>query len=181
MAKAYVAGLMALGLSVAAAGANVADFYGNWENPATDATGIRHVVISPAGGNRVSVRVYGNCHPNECDWGEVPADSQPTGAKAEAVTAVTALIHYGFAHRKLTLRLASKGGLTFDAAFHFVAGAGKQDVYHVGALHHTDWAGPMSKASWEQPLSRTVGWGGGARPSLTHPKETCTAFNPQAV
>lgn len=175
------AGLVVFAMCAVSALADVAGFYGNWENVATDATGIRHVVISPAGGNRVSVRVYGNCHPNECDWGVVPADSLPDGAKATAVTAVTAMIHYGFAHRKLTLRLDPKGNLSFDADFRFVEGKGKNDVRLSGRLRHSDWAGPMSKASWEQPVSRNVGWGGGARPALSRPKEVCDSFNPSAV
>lgn len=181
MAKSCLVGMVALVLSVMPASADVAGFYGNWENATKDATGIRHVAISPAGGNRVSVRVYGNCHPNECDWGMVPADSWPAGAKATDVKSVTAVIHYGFAHRKLFLRLDPQGGLFFDADFRFVPGSGKTDIHLAGRLRHSDWAGPMSKASWEQPLSRDVGWGGGARPALVRPKETCISFNPLAL
>jgi hypothetical protein len=182
MAKNVVSGLAAALLFSFAAQAEVADFYGNWENAARDATGITHVAISPAGGNRVSVRVYGDCHPNECDWGVVPADSFTDGPRTGEVKAVSALIHYGFAHRRITLRVAPNGELAFEAQIQFVEGSGKHDFTTSGRLHHTNWAGPMSKASWEVPLNQNAGWGGGARgAALQKPQETCVRFDPKGV
>jgi hypothetical protein len=182
MKKIFLAGIAAALLSAAAANADVAEFYGNWENVARDATGILHVVVSPAGGNRASIRVYGDCHPSECDWGVVPAESLVDKPGSTAVRSLSAVIHYGFAHRRITLRKAGGGQLSFVAQVRFVEGTGKKDFTHSGRLKPTDWPGPTSKASWERPLSRSVGWGGGARGAqLAKPSEVCTVFDPATL
>jgi hypothetical protein len=179
------AGLTALGaifaLAAAASGADIAGFYGNWANAGRDESGIRHVIVSPAGGMRAMVRVYGDCHPNECDWGVVPAETQP-GAGPHGAPALVALIHYGFAHRKITLTPAAADGLSFSVEIRFVAGTGRKDVVASGRLGRSDWAGPVSGASWELPLDRNLGWGGGARgAAIPRPGQVCERFDPSSL
>jgi hypothetical protein len=165
-----------------AARAAIDGFYGNWVNPASDASGIRHVIVSPAGGNRASMRVYGDCHPGECNWGVALADTAAGGPKPETVTAISVLIHYGFAHRRITLRQDGKGGLVFLAQFQYVPGAGHGDFALTGRLDSTGWAGPIGKAEWEKPQGRDAGWGGGNRGTvLVRPKDVCTLFDPQSL
>ena len=182
IARLLTAALTAAALAAAAWAGDFARFYGNWENPAHDESGIRHVVLSPAGGNRVSMRVYGDCHPNECDWGVVPADPAGGTPKTGPVNAVTALIHYGFAHRRITVGIRPDGSLWFKAEIRYVENAGKRDRTVTGRLKASHWAGPMSKASWEQPVASDAGWGGGARGSvLAKPKEICDGFDPATL
>lgn len=165
----------------AAASADVTQFYGNWANPDPSTSGIRHIIISPAGGNRAAVRVYGNCHPGECDWGVVQADTI-TAPGGKDVVGLSALIHFGFAHRRFVLKLTPTGELAFWAGYRYVETAGKRDRQSTGQLRRTDWPGPMSKASWEQPASRNAGWGGGPRGNpLPMPKMKCDGFNPTAL
>lgn len=182
MTRRWFAALVSLFALGTAAHADITRFYGNWENQTHDISGIRHVIISPAGGNRVNVRVYGDCHPGECDWGMVPADSQTSGFWSRDVVGLSATIHFGFAHRKITLKQSPDGSLRFEAAYEYVPSAGRHNLAVAGQLRHTDWAGPMSKASWEQPAGRDVGWGGGPRGNpLKKPELKCNGFNPAAV
>lgn len=165
----------------AAARADITQFYGNWANPNPGPSGIRHIVISPAGGNRATLRVYGNCHPGECNWGEVEADNV-TAPHGKDVIGLSGLIHFGFAHRQIVLKLAPNGQISFWAQYHYVDTAGKKDRESMGLLRQSDWPGPMSKASWEQPASRDAGWGGGPRGNpLAKPELKCDGFNPAAT
>lgn len=173
--------LAALLLFAFAARADVKDFYGNWENPARDASGLTHVVISPDGGVRVSVRAYGNCHPIECDWGLVAGRSYSAGPGSGAVEAIQATFNAGFARRLIIFRVLSSGGLGLEMLTEFSDGSGRHDFITTGTLHHSAWAGPVSQ-NWERPAALGSGWGGGARGGASpKPMEACSGFDPAAV
>jgi hypothetical protein len=162
------------------ASADISDFLGRWENPTREG-GLYHVVVTPAGNSRVNVRLYGDCHPGECDWGVEPADGYEYAPHSKAVIAISALVHYGFAHRRIRLSLGDKGGLNFSLAVNYAAGTGKRDFSVGGGLKPTGWIG-VGKSTWEQPVGRDAGWGGGARGMhLTRPAELCVAFDPNRL
>jgi hypothetical protein len=45
------------------------DFVGTWVNKDANTRGITRLVITSAGGNKLNIRVFGQCHPQDCDWG----------------------------------------------------------------------------------------------------------------
>ena len=92
------AGAIAAFCLLTAARAGIENFYGNWENVGRDLSGVAHVQISPAGGNHVSVRIYGDCHPTECNWGLVEARSYTANPHSGDVTSLSASFNSGFAH-----------------------------------------------------------------------------------
>jgi hypothetical protein len=172
---------LALFLAVGHARADMADFYGNWENNGRDRSGITHVVISPAGGNQVSVRFYGDCHPIECNWGQVDARSYSADPRSDNVETIVATIDAGFARREIVFHKARDGVLPFEVMMDFVDGTGLHNFAVSGTLRHTAWAGPVSQ-NWEKPAAQETGWGGGARGGVSRqPVETCTAFDPGAM
>jgi hypothetical protein len=139
-------------------------------------------MISPSGGNRVAVRIFGNCHPNECDWGVVPAESYTADPQSGDVQTVTALIHFGFAHHRIVLRKGPGKDLSFEAFTQFADGSERHDFVLPGRLKPTDWSGPVGQGSWEAPVVRSAGWGGGPRGGvLLRPKEICDAFDPNRL
>jgi hypothetical protein len=166
---------------LAAARADVTDLYGNWENAGRDASGITHVQISPAGGNHVNMRVYGDCHPIECNWGLVKAQSYTAGPLSGEVTSISASFNSGFARKQITIRQGGPGELLFEVLTVFVDGSGRHDFDLTGRLKHTAWAGPIGQ-SWENNSSQGTGWGGGVRSGATQrPQETCASFDPASV
>ena len=161
--------------------AGALDFAGHWENAARDASGISHVAISPAGGNRLTVRVYGDCHPIECDWGMVSGQSYTADPRSSDVTAISTVFNTGFARKQIIFRRDSAGGLEFQMLTDFSDRSGRQNFEMIGHLHHTAWAGPVGQ-SWERPMSQGTGWGGGARSGApVQPLEECSSFNPAAA
>ncbi|MGC9953922.1 MAG: hypothetical protein ABSD21_06560 [Rhizomicrobium sp.] len=166
---------------LAAARADVTDLYGNWENAGRDASGIAHVQISPAGGNHVSVRIYGDCHPIECNWGLVEARSYTASPQSGDVTSISAAFNSGFARKQIIIREGGPGELAFEALTEFVDGSGRHDFDMTGRLKHTTWAGPIGQ-SWENNSGQGTGWGGGVRSGASQkPDETCVAFDPATV
>jgi hypothetical protein len=178
MAK-YV--FVALAIVIGMARADVADFYGNWENTGRDQSGVAHVVISPAGGNEVSVRVYGDCHPVECSWGLVDGRSYTADPRSGAVASVAAEFNFGFARRHIIFRNAAADRLSFEVLTDFSDGSEKHDFDTVGTLKRSTWAGPLGQ-NWERPGALGTGWGGGVHAGARHPPvETCTDVDPKTV
>ena len=172
-----VAGSIAAFCLLAAARADIENFYGNWENAGRDASGIAHVQISPAGGNHVSVRIYGDCHPTECNWGQVEAQSYTTSPRSGDVTSISAFFNSGFARKQIIIREGKESELLFEVLTVFVDGSGRHDFDMTGGLKHTAWAGPIGQ-SWENN-SQGTGWGGGVPSGASQrPNETCITFDP---
>ncbi|MGA7675780.1 MAG: hypothetical protein WCA78_12150 [Rhizomicrobium sp.] len=176
-----VAGSIAAFCLLAAARADIENFYGNWENTGGDASGIAHVQISPAGGNHVSVRIYGDCHPIECNWGQVEAQSYTASPRSGDVTSISASFNSGFARKQIIIREGKPGELLFEVLTVFIDGSGRHDFDMTGGLKHTAWAGPIGQ-SWERNPGQGTGWGGGVRSGASQkPNETCIAFDPAAA
>ena len=117
-----------------AALADVSDFLGNWTNTDSDASGVTRMVVSPAGPNRVRVRVFGQCHPVDCDWGEVDAHSYFDGAGSDHVKSVLAVFDQGFAKRVIVLRERMGDKLSFEILTDFTDGSGRRDYDMTGRL-----------------------------------------------
>jgi len=169
-------GFPALLLLVVAARGEATGFIGNWDNPARDAGGLSHVVISPNGGDRVDVRAYGDCHPNDCNWGLEQGKVYTAGPKSKNVEAIVATFHFGFAHHRVTFRRTANG-LSYEMLTDFVDGSDNRDFLVTGTLEPSAWAGPLSQ-NWERPAELRTGWGGGAREvPPPKPEEQCLPFD----
>lgn len=163
--------LLFFGVAQADAGA----FLGHWVNPDAKASGLTHVAISPAGGNGVSVRAYGDCHPSECDWGVVEGKTFSLSPQSGDVEIIVATFHYGFAHRTVTFRKAPGGKLSFEMTIEFADNSGRHDYLVRGELKPTSWAGPIAQV-WQRQAGLATGWGGGARSGASPaPVENCKA------
>ncbi len=184
MAKTGRPQILVLCALLAAAGqarADVTDFYGNWENAGRDLSGIAHVQISPTGGNHVNVRVYGDCHPIECNWGLVKAQSYTASPQSGEVISISATFNSGFARKQIVIRNGRPGELLFEVLTVFVDGSGRHDFDMTGRLKPSTWAGPIGQ-SWENRSGQGIGWGGGVRSGASHkPDETCVAFDPASA
>jgi hypothetical protein len=173
--------LLSLLVAAAPAHGEATDFLGNWDNPNRDAGGLSHVVISPNGGDRVDVRAYGECHPNDCNWGLEQGKVYTAGPKSKRVEAIVVTFHFGFAHHRVTFRKAPGTGLTYEMLTDFVDGSDKRDFVATGTLQPSAWAGPLSQ-NWERPAELRTGWGGGPREGEPpKPAESCLPFDTKAA
>jgi len=116
------------------ASADMGDFLGNWVNQDLDTSGITHVVITPIGPARVSIHVFGQCHPTDCDWGVVEGHSYFSGVSSGDVIMVTGTFNAGFARKFLIFRRARGERLEFEALTEFRDNSGRQDYDMNGKL-----------------------------------------------
>jgi hypothetical protein len=178
MVRIAVLGLM---LFAGAAHAEATDFIGNWKTPDPKLGGITRVAISPNGGDRVDVRAYGDCHPNECDWGLVQGDVYYADPKSDHVTVIVATFHFGFAHHQITFRKGKNGQLQFEKLTKLDDNSDRHAFVQSGILKPTTWVGPISQ-TWQSEPGLTTGWGGGARSGAAGaPQEECTVYDVRDV
>lgn len=102
-----VLGIMVLAVLVACpAFAAMGQFVGKWSNTDANTRGITTLEITMSGPNMFAVRTWGQCHPQDCDWGKVPG--YPYGPDVSAnltatATAATAIYKTGFSETILVL------------------------------------------------------------------------------
>ena len=175
-----VAGLAAAFCLFAAARGDVEDFFGNWENAGrTQAASPMSRSVRPAAGPR-GCRVYGDCHPIECNWGMVEGKSYTADPRSEDVQSISAVFSTGFVRKEIILR-KGQGDLSFEMLTEFVDGSERHDFDMTGRLKHSAWAGPVGQ-SWDGQINAGTGWGGGARSGASPaPQETCSGFDAAGV
>lgn len=175
MIKTIAAVFFALLMTSLSARAAVDDFSGNW-TPAHSGTEVKYIRIAPGGGNTILLRVYGNCQPHACLWGEATARPKDPATPPDKVTEVSATVYYAYARRALTLKL-EKGKLHFTAEYHFSPRSGT-DKTETGTLEPSFWPAPWQNASWEPRDDGSTGWGGGPQGAHLRPaKEVCRSFD----
>ncbi len=111
---ALLAAAAALYVAPAAFADGYDDFTGNWRNDSPDG-GLTRVQINMGGGG-LRVRGFGECHPSDCDWGQVNAVaySDNVGANPSSdATEVVATFNSGFSTTMLVLRRAGGDKLSF--------------------------------------------------------------------
>jgi hypothetical protein len=85
--------------------ANIGQFVGNWKNLDQNTKGVTALNIEMKG-NAVTVHAWGECHPQDCDWGIVPAYPYSPNVSANpmgAANAVSAIFKTGFSETILIL------------------------------------------------------------------------------
>jgi hypothetical protein len=139
LAFAALAASLTCGLvAVTPASASVASLSGNWTNDDPNTRGITEILVSPAGGTKVHVRVFGECEPKDCDWGEANGATYSPGVSGNAVNdavAVTTGYQQGFARRLVILREAGPDHLRFEVFSAFEDGSGRNSYIMSGSMH----------------------------------------------
>jgi hypothetical protein len=104
----------------------IPDYFGDWFN-FNPTGGITHIELREAAG-KPTVRIWGKCHPTDCDWGV--ADATPfrsSVAPGSGVTSLEATFKPGFAEKKVTFHLIEKNVLSATVMTHFTDGSGRAD------------------------------------------------------
>lgn len=171
------AALFAAALLTGPAVADVSDFLGNWVNTDSDTSGITRIVVTPAGGNQVRVRVFGECHPTDCDWGVRLGHSYTEDPGSDDVRSISAIFNTGFASKQIILRKAGGADLRFEVLTDFHDGSGRRDYDMSGRLRHGGWGGGYGGGGYGGG-GPGGGYGGGGPGGGGMGAEDCVSFNP---
>lgn len=102
------------------ASASLGQFVGKWQNVNPNTRGIKALEIAVTG-NNVTVHAWGQCTPQDCDWGVMPAFAYApsVGANTAATAVAISVVHKeSFAERLIIIRAAG-GQLRADSYTHF--------------------------------------------------------------
>ncbi|MVN89343.1 hypothetical protein GO986_21650 [Deinococcus sp. HMF7620] len=102
------------------------DMVGTWVNTDVATSGITRINVTRTSAGKMTVQVFGRCHPNDCDWGQ--ANALTYGANVSDSNHFTASAVYakGFATTTLVLNFA-RGRLDVQALTQFTDSSGRQN------------------------------------------------------
>jgi hypothetical protein len=150
-------GLVTLSLATSAF-ANINGFIGNWQNVDAKTRGITRLVITRQGAD-LSMRAWGQCHPQDCDWGSVGAYAYGPNVSANlnhTAQAVSALFTPQHAQTLVIVHKAGKNRIRAEVLTRFTDKSKRTNYRNV----HT--------------FAR-------AHKPPVHPKEDCVGFNPNTT
>jgi hypothetical protein len=116
--------------------AGYGEFTGNWRNDDAGTRDITRVRITGGGGG-LNVRVWGQCHPTDCDWGTVNAlgySYSPAANPATNATDLMATFNQGFAQTILILTDRPGDRLSYAIFTRFTDGSGRRPYVARGTL-----------------------------------------------
>jgi hypothetical protein len=138
----YRASILACALLASAAGQAAAGpekLLGTWSNENPNARDISSILIEEGSGG-VVLRVFGKCHPADCDWGAAQGHLYAHGVSGDPYgdpKVVTARFDAGFAEQQLILHIIDGGRLHYELLNHFKDGSGRSDYAVAGDLRET--------------------------------------------
>lgn len=105
---------------------------GEWENRDRNTRSVTRMHFTLQGG-RLQCRIWGRCHPEDCDWGIRPVELYGRNVSAnlpEEASAFTMEYPSGFATKWLTGRIGKRGEMVVDLFNRFQDRSGRSD-YHL--------------------------------------------------
>ena len=140
--------------------AALSDFKGNWINADNNTRGMTQLKIRTQG-KKVWVRAFGQCHPTDCDWGEVKGAAYANNAgqnlKRKA-NLVSAEFKPGHSRTFVTITKLNNNRLKVNSFTHFTDGSGRANYHKSMVFRRAVIANPF-------PFPNPV-------------KEDCIRFNP---
>jgi hypothetical protein len=127
VARMLVVGAILAAFATGPAAGDVSDFLGVWVDADTDTSGIARIVVTPGDGGQVNIRVFGRCHPADCDWGVQPARTYTGDPGSKDVRSIAADFNAGVARKHLTLSLAVGHALRFEVQTDFTDGSARSN------------------------------------------------------
>lgn len=177
-----IAAVAAMSTSTAMA-AGYGEFTGNWRNQDTGTSSITRVTVTPSGPN-LSVRVWGQCAPTDCDWGTQQAvaySSNPSQNPITKATDLTVTFNSGFSQTLLHLRDLPGDNLQYTLFTQFMDSSGRRPYTSSGTLRKQ--FGPFPGLPPVPPIMPPGGFfppggggGGGGTGGLSF-AEDCISFN----
>lgn len=114
-----------------AAMAQPADFLGTWVNTNSNTRGITKLVVQKTAANNLQIRVFGQCQPQDCDWGETGLTTYGKSVQDSDHTGATASYRKSFANTLLTMELnpRSRSLLNLNSFTEFTDRSNRQNYF----------------------------------------------------
>jgi len=114
--------------------ASPTSFLGDWRNIDPNTRGNVRVQISQLGG-LYQIRIWGQCHPDPCDWGNVALNFYGRGVEGGDRYYALAVYQFGFETVHVTLSFVSGGTLQVTTFTHFTDASGRADYFMIEAFN----------------------------------------------
>ncbi len=152
---------IATGVSSPAALSAPRDFVGTWVNTNRNTSGITRMIVRSAGRHRLSVQVFGQCQPQDCNWGRTNLITYGNNVQDRNHKESSAIYHKRFANTFLTMRLTPQSRINLKSFTQFTDGSNRENYF--------------SQANFRRAGSHG-GSGGGSGV-----REDCVRFNPRTT
>ena len=127
-------------LAALTVGAGPQDFAGSWINVDPHTNGITRIDIEQLPSGALEARVFGKCHPSDCDWGSEPLITYGSSITDSDHTAATVSYDFGWSRQILTLQLERElpvERIQLMAFAQFTDRSGRQNTHHAYALERS--------------------------------------------
>ncbi len=131
--------LVVLSFSVPSHAAGINDFSGTWNNADRATKGVTKLEISVKGSS-ASVHAWGKCHPQDCDWGSVPARYYKDGT-------LRATYRTKIAVRSLIFKMKNRNAMTANIKTHYIDKSGRPDQSSVETFNRSGASGAIQPGS----------------------------------
>ncbi|NTW52550.1 MAG: hypothetical protein HGB22_08180 [Chlorobiaceae bacterium] len=153
--------------------AAINQFTGSWKNTDPNTSGITTLVIS-GNGNALQLHAWGKCHPQDCDWGEVPAYAYAPGVSAPiepAARAVSALFTTGFSQTLVIVQPEGNNAIRATTYTRFTDGSRRSNYTSSYTFNRQLRFVPIRPQPGSMPIPPLA-------PAL---REDCLSFNPSTA
>jgi hypothetical protein len=105
-----------------------ADYVGTWVNKNPNTRSVTRFVVKKISADKLSVQVFGKCHPTDCDWGNSRFITYGTSVQDTSGAYGTAAYDQGFSRSLLTFNRAGQE-VMLQGFTQFVDNSGRQNYY----------------------------------------------------
>lgn len=153
--------------------ASVNQFKGTWTNTDPDTRGITKIVITQQG-SALRMHAWGQCQPEDCDWGKVPAFIYAPSVSSNMMQTgrvMTANYKTGFSETLVVVKPAGKNRLKAETFTRFTDGSNRSNYTSSQTFRRILIATPIPLPPQPMPIPQPG-------PAL---QEDCISFNPNTT
>ncbi len=158
--------------------AGLNDFSGNWNNTDPDTRGITRLKIR-VNGNNVKVRAWGQCHPQDCDWGNVNARAYAPSVSSNLRSSarwISAVFTTNFSRTLVIIKQNSRSKIEAEIFTSFKDGSGRSSYRSKYQFRRAATASPTPSPSPSPAPAPSPS----PSPAPTQ-GEDCISFNPDTA
>ena len=140
--------LLVLAMPLVAA-ASLDDFAGEWRNSDPNTSGVTRLDVRVAGAS-VTVQAWGKCHPEDCDWGRVPATAYGPNVSADlqaSAQSLAATFQTGFSQTLMILDAAPGGRLRAQVLTRFTDNSGRKNYRELYSFVRAPMAASVARVT----------------------------------
>ena len=142
-------------VSLSTCTASLSQFSGDWINVDSNTDGVTTLSIGISGSS-ANVHAWGKCHPTDCDWGKVPANSFGPAVSSDPVSqaqALVAVFDAGFSETTLFIK-PQGNGLSVQSYTRFTDNSGRTNYASTDVFQRRSSVQVTGQISEVKPLQQ---------------------------